>query len=99
MFKVFLGIKTWSCLFREDGPFFGCCCSLEILSKCGGYEVPDRASENKGVAQMNGDGLGETAKRGCGKELGGPRSAPRGRVPREWRLLGGGTPAGRLLSD
>lgn len=52
MFKVFLGIKIWSCLFKEDGPFFGCCCSLEILSKCGGYEVPDRASENQGVAQM-----------------------------------------------
>lgn len=48
---------------------------------------------------MNGDGLGETAKRGCGKELEGPRSAPRGRVPREWRFLGGGTPVGRLLSD
>lgn len=66
--------------------FFGCCCSLEILSKCGGYEVHDCTSENQGVAQMNGDGLGGKAKRGRGKELGGPGWAPRGRVPREWIL-------------
>lgn len=99
MFKVFLGIKIWSCLFWEDGPVFGCCCSLEILSKCSGYEVPDHASENQGVAQMNGDGLGGKAKRGHGKELGEPGSAPRDRSPESGGLGGGGTPAGRLLND
>lgn len=99
MFKVFLGIKIWSCLFRVNGPFFGCCCSLEILSKGGGYEVPDRASESQGVTQMNGDGLGGKAKGSHGKELGEPGSAPRDISPESGGLGGGGTPTGRLLND
>lgn len=53
-----------------DVPFFGRCCSLEILSKCGGCEVPDHASESQQVTEMNGDGLGGEAKRGHGEELG-----------------------------
>lgn len=51
------------------------------------------------MIERNVDGLGGTAEIGCGKELGVLGSTPKDRVPREFRWVGRGTPAGRLLQD
>lgn len=70
--------------------FFGFCRLFWILSKCGGYRVPYRECYKVCGSVNVTEGWRWTRRKGwqgSRKELGGPGSAPRGRVARESKLV------------
>lgn len=65
MFEMLIYVDIWSCLCWVCFPFFGCCCLLWIIDKCGGCKVADReCSVGQWVTQRIGGGIGVQTEQG-----------------------------------
>lgn len=73
----FLGVNIWSHLSWLDVPFFGFCCPLWILDKCGGFGVGVHSREcfyGQWVVKLDGDMLNGGLKMDTGKNAEASRS-------------------------